>query len=50
MLDMSQIVQMELKLILLVPVGPAWLIRLEMLQVLRNDLQHEVDKLDDVGL
>ena len=48
MLDVSQVVQVELELILFVPVGPTRLLRFKMLQVLGNDSQDEVDKLDDI--
>ena len=50
MLDVSQVVEVELKLILLVPVGPTRLLWLKALDVLRNGLQDEVDELNDVRL
>ena len=50
MLDVPRIVEVELELILLVPVGPARLLWLEMRQVLGNYLQNEVDELDDISL
>ena len=50
MLDVSQVVEVKLELILLIPVGPTGLLRLKVFEVVGNDSQDKIGELDDVSL